>query len=86
MKTIIFTSRAAKDFDALPAPAKITISQAVDDYAIKGQGDVKKLSDRDGYRLRVGGAYRVIFTEDAVTILAIYVGRRTTMTYRGRVE
>jgi mRNA interferase RelE/StbE len=46
-----------------------------------GQGDVKALQGGNGYRLR-SGSYRVIFDEDATTILAIYVGRRTTTTYR----
>jgi mRNA interferase RelE/StbE len=47
-----------------------------------GRGDVKALQGRDGYRLRVG-SYRVIFDEDAFTILAIYIGRRSTTTYKG---
>jgi len=46
-----------------------------------GQCDVKALQGRDGFRLRIG-IYRVIFDEDATTILAIYIGRRTTTTYR----
>ncbi|WP_457795566.1 hypothetical protein [Methylocystis sp. S23] len=41
---------------------------------------MKKLSGREGYRLRVG-AYQVLFTQDITTILAIYVGRRQTKTY-----
>ena len=44
-------------------------------------GYVKALRGRDGYRLRAG-SYRVIFDEDATTILAIYVGRRDTTTYK----
>jgi mRNA interferase RelE/StbE len=57
------------------------VEAALHRYAITGQGDVKALQARDGYRLRIG-SYRVIFDEDATTILAIYVGRRTTTTYR----
>ena len=49
-------------------------------YAMSGQGDVKALKGRAGFRLRIG-SYRVIFDEDATTILAIYIGRRTTTTY-----
>jgi mRNA interferase RelE/StbE len=49
--------------------------------AMTGQGDVKALQGRDGYRLRIG-SYRVIFDEDATTILAIYIGRRATTTYK----
>ncbi len=45
-----------------------------------GQGDVKRLQGRDGYRLRIGD-YRVIFDEDKTTILAIYISRRATTTY-----
>jgi mRNA interferase RelE/StbE len=46
-----------------------------------GEGDVKKLSGRDGYRMRVG-RFRVIFAEDQTTILAVYIGKRETTTYR----
>jgi mRNA interferase RelE/StbE len=49
-------------------------------YAVSGRGDVKRLSGRDGYRLRIG-RYRVVFDEDRVTILAIYIGKRETTTY-----
>lgn len=80
MKTIIFTSKAAKELDNLPEPARTNVSDALNSYAVDGRGDVKKLKGREGYRLRVGD-YRVIFAEDAETILAIFVGRRTTTTY-----
>jgi mRNA interferase RelE/StbE len=50
-------------------------------YALTGQGDVKALKGRDGYHLRIG-SYRVIFDADATTILAIYIGRRATTTYK----
>ena len=49
-------------------------------YAVDGRGDVKRLHGLDGYRLRIGD-YRVIFDEDAVTILTLRVGRRQTHTY-----
>lgn len=44
-----------------------------------GEGDVKALQGRDGYRLRIS-SYRVIFDEDAMTILAIYIGHQATTT------
>lgn len=81
MKTIILTHRAAKELDALPIQARAAVIEALNGYAMSGQGDVKKLQGQDGYRLRVG-SYRVLFAEDAVTILAVYVGRRATTTYR----
>lgn len=81
MKTIVFTAAAARDFDRLPADARERIADALFGYAVSGQGDVKKLTGREEYRLRVG-AYRVIFAEDQTTILAIYIGRRATTTYK----
>ena len=81
MKTVILTTRAAEELDALPAKARVAIDNALVLYATQGAGDVKKLQGAEGYRLRVG-AYRVLFAEDEVTILAVYVGRRSTTTYR----
>lgn len=81
MKTIILTVAAAKDLDALASDARLQVSEALVLYATDGRGDVKRLSGRDGYRLRVG-RYRVIFDEDQTTILAIYIGKRETTTYR----
>ena len=81
MKTIIFTNQAAKELDALPDTDREAVTSALTNYAIYGYGDVKALSGRDGFRMRIG-ALRVLFDEDRMTILAIYVGRRETTTYR----
>ncbi|HUZ11979.1 MAG TPA: hypothetical protein VMU93_03895 [Caulobacteraceae bacterium] len=81
METIVLTPSAAKDLDALPRDAREQAGSGLHRYAMTGQGDVKALQGRDGFRLRIG-IYRVIFDEDATTILAIYIGRRTTTTYR----
>ena len=83
VKTIVFTSTAAKELDALPGAARTMIERALDAYAISGRGDVKALQGTTGYRLRIG-QFRVIFDEDQTTILAIAIGRRTTTTYRRR--
>ncbi|RUX27534.1 MAG: plasmid stabilization protein [Mesorhizobium sp.] len=80
MKTIILSAAAARDLDNLPADVRNQVSDGLIDYAISGRGDVKRLSGRDGYRLRIG-RYRVIFDEDRTTILAIYIGKRETTTY-----
>ncbi|PBB82578.1 plasmid stabilization protein [Mesorhizobium sp. WSM3879] len=80
MKTIILSAAAARDLDNLPADVRNQVSEGLVDYAISGRGDVKRLAGRDGYRLRIG-RYRVIFDEDRATILAIYIGKRTTTTY-----
>jgi len=63
MKTIMFSLAAAKDLDALPVEARQVVSSALTNYALTGRGDVKKLSGREGYRLRIG-RYRVLFDED----------------------
>lgn len=81
MKTIVFTHAAAKDLDALPTDARDDVLCGLDLYAMTGRGDVKALSGRSGFRLRIG-RYRVLFDEDSRTILAIYVGKRETTTYR----
>jgi mRNA interferase RelE/StbE len=81
VKTTILMLSAAKDLDALPGDAREQLEAGLHRHAATGQGDVKALQGRDGYRLRIG-SYRVIFDEDATTILAIYIGRRATATYK----
>lgn len=81
VKTIVLTLAAAKDLDALPQDAREQVEVALHRYAMTGQGDVKPLSGPGGWRLRIG-RYRVIFDEDASTILAIYIGRRVTTAYK----
>ena len=81
MKTVVLTHRAARDLDALPADVRSAIGKSLVEYAMSGQGDVKRLRGRDGFRMRVG-RYRVLFDEDQTTILAIYIGKRETTTYR----
>ncbi len=81
MKTIILTTRAAKELDALPGQARVAVENALIVYATQGVGDVKKLQGVDGYWLRLG-EYRVMFAKDKITILAVYAGRRSTTTYR----
>ncbi|PNG25341.1 type II toxin-antitoxin system RelE family toxin [Methylocella silvestris] len=81
MKTIVFTHQAAKDLDAIEPLAREAIIAGLSAYAIDGRGDVKQLKGRDGFRLRIG-RYRVIFDEDQITILALYIGKRETTSYR----
>jgi mRNA interferase RelE/StbE len=66
---------------ALPREAREQVEAGLYRYATTGQGDVKTLRGRDGYRLRIG-SYRVIFDEDAAAILAVYIGRRATTSYK----
>jgi mRNA interferase RelE/StbE len=81
MKTIIFEPRAAKQFDKLPVFARDQIMEALAKFSVSGLGDVKKLQDRPGFRMRIG-RYRVIFSEDQTTILLIEVLKRDSQTYK----
>jgi mRNA interferase RelE/StbE len=83
MKTIIFTHAAAKDLDGLPPEGRRQVEDGLIRYAATGEGDVKQLTGRSGFRLRIG-RYRVLFDEDQKTILAVYIGKRETTTYRRR--
>ena len=69
-----------KQLDAMLPDVRDQIEAGLASYAMTGQGDIKKLHDRMGYRLRVG-RYRVIFDEDQTTILAVYIGKRDSRTY-----
>ena len=81
MKTIILTAAAARQFDGLPQAAQQQISAGLSLYATTGKGDIKALQGQPGLRLRIG-RYRVLFSEDGQTILAFYIGKRETTTYR----
>ena len=81
MKTIVLTKSASKELDALPEGDRVAVETALHQYAITGKGDIKALAGRQGFRMRVG-SYRVIFAEDQTTILTVYVGRRSTTTYK----
>jgi mRNA interferase RelE/StbE len=81
VKTIILSHSAARELDALPREAGLAVEGGLIRYATTGDGDVKKLAGRAGYRLRIG-RYRVLFAEDACTVLAVYIGKRETTTYR----
>ena len=81
MKRIILPHKASKDLDQLTAKARFALLDALNEYALSGRGDVKKLSGRDGLCLRVG-RWRALFDDDGVTIIAIYFGKRETATYK----
>jgi len=80
VKTIIFSPAADKQLEALPMAAQEQVLDALIRYATTGSGDVKRLSGRQGFRLRAG-RYRIVFDEDQQRVLAIYIGKRETTTY-----
>ena len=75
MKAIAYTGVAARQRAKLDAKVRARIDAKLDGYARSGQGDVKRLTGRDGARLRVGD-WRVIFYEEGGTIVVAAVGHR----------
>jgi mRNA interferase RelE/StbE len=75
MKTILFSSSAAKELDRLPSIASKRIEEALAGFVIQGTGDVKALSGTLGVRMRVGD-YRVIFDIEADHIHVLAIGHR----------
>lgn len=72
MKTIAFTKRARRQWRKLPGWAQEQIDEALAHYAETGEGNVVKLVNLEGCRLR-SGDYRAIFveTEDEIEVRAV---------------
>ncbi len=75
MKPIAFTAAAARQWLKLSADTRKRLDAKLASLARTGAGDVKRLSGRDGGRLRVGD-WRIIFFEDGGTITVVAVGHR----------
>ena len=75
MREITFTVAATRQWAKLTLAIRKRIDNKLVRYAQTGAGDVKSLSGREGARLRVGD-WRVIFTEDPMTIIVVAVGHR----------
>ena len=75
MKHVVITATATRQLAQLPATLRTRIVAKIESYAATGGGDVKRLRGRDGARLRVGN-YRVIISEDPVTLRVLAVGHR----------
>lgn len=75
MKTVAFTKAAWRSWRKLPQAMQERIEAALDRYAEAGEGDVKKLVNAGGARLRVGD-YRAIFIETADDVVVLAVGHR----------
>ena len=75
MKAVVFTTAASRQWIKLTATTRGRIMPKLETYASVGTGDVKRLKGQAGCRLRIGD-YRVIFFEDAKTIMVAAVGHR----------
>jgi mRNA interferase RelE/StbE len=75
MKPILFTPAGARQWMKLTAQVRRRIDVRLTEFATSGKGDVKQLKGRQGSRLRVGD-WRVIFYEEAGSIVVVAVGHR----------
>lgn len=75
MGQILFTPNATKQLFKLSPQVRERIGKKLDIFAATGQDDVKKLKGQTGARLRIGD-WRVIYYEEAGTIIVAAVGHR----------
>jgi mRNA interferase RelE/StbE len=75
VRQIAFTASAARQWARLDASVRSRIDAKLQAFAATGQGDVKRLKGRTGSRLRMGD-WRVIFFEEADSIVVVAVGHR----------
>jgi mRNA interferase RelE/StbE len=73
MKPILFTPAGARQWMKLTAQVRRRIDVRLTEFATSGKGDVKRLKGLS--RLRVGD-WRVIFYEEAGSIVVVAVGHR----------
>ena len=75
MGKIVFAATATRQWLKLSPQIKDRIGKKLEAFAATGHGDVNKLKGRAGARLRVGD-WRVIYYEEAETIVVVAVGHR----------
>jgi mRNA interferase RelE/StbE len=75
MKRIVFTTAGLRQWTKLSADVRRRIDGRLMELATIGKGDVRRLNGREGSRLRVGDC-RVIFYEEADSIVVVAVGHR----------
>lgn len=78
MSTVQYTKKAIKGIQKLPANIADQFRTAFHEIADnRGNWDVKKLTGREGYRLRIGGHRGIYKIEDEqVMVLVLDVGPR----------
>lgn len=73
---VVFENNAVKQYERLNEPDLTRITNAIDKLENEPpQGDIKKLTDREDYRLRVGG-YRVLYHIENETIIVSKIDQR----------
>jgi mRNA interferase RelE/StbE len=72
---IVFTAAATRQWLSLSADVRRQLDAKLRAFAETGQGDVKRLKERAGARLRIGD-WRIIFYVERNTIIVVAVGHR----------
>jgi mRNA interferase RelE/StbE len=72
---IAFTPAATRQWMRLAPAIRERINGRLERFEATREGDVKRLRERPGLRLRVGD-WRVIFYEEGDTIVVVAVGHR----------
>jgi mRNA interferase RelE/StbE len=75
MKPILFTPTGTRQWTKLTAQVRRRVDVRLTEFATSGKADAKRLKGRWGPRLRVGD-WRVIFYEEAGSIVVVAVGHR----------
>ena len=78
MRTVVIEAKAARVLRKMPTNTARLIRQKIDQYAADPESlsaNVVKLTERRGYRLRVGD-WRVLFDEDGVVLTIFQIGPR----------
>lgn len=68
---LVFTRSATKDLRKMPTGDRDAILAKLQIYAETGEGNVKKLQGRDGYRLRHGNWRALFVIEDDVVVVRV---------------
>lgn len=70
---LIIERRAQKEFEKIPHNLRVAIDKAIFSLASNPRPrNAKKLTDKEGYRIRIGD-YRVLYTiDDKAKIVVIY--------------
>jgi mRNA interferase RelE/StbE len=75
MGQVLYTPTATRQLLKLSPEVRERIERKLNVFAATGQGDVKKLKGQAGARLRIGD-WRVIYYEEAETVVVVAVGHR----------
>ena len=81
MKAITYSKQSLRTLQRIPATVATKIVEKIEQYAAEPASqanNVKKLQNRDGFRLRVGD-WRVIFNETGTVLAIVEIGSRSNI-------